>query len=65
VPRTSARALERLERDFTRMTGRPLHPSSRDLLRDNFRQAEQRARIIGLGLTAVLVVSVGLLRRRW
>jgi Flp pilus assembly pilin Flp len=38
---------------------------TRALLRDNFRRAEQRARLIELGLIAVAFVAVGLLRRRW
>ncbi len=42
-----------------------MHYQSRAMLRDNFRRAEQRARIIELGLIAVVLVVVGLLRRRW
>jgi hypothetical protein len=64
VRRTSAWALERLERDFTRATGRPMHHNTRELLRDNFREAELRARVIELGLIAVIVMFLGLLLRR-
>ncbi len=42
-----------------------MHEQSRALLRENFRRAEQRARVIELGLIAVVFVVVGLLRRRW
>jgi hypothetical protein len=60
----SAWALERLERDFTRATGRPMHHNTRELLRHNFREAELRARVIELGLIAVIVMFLGLLLRR-
>ncbi len=42
-----------------------MHHNTRHLLRDIFREAELRARVIELELIAVIVLFVGLLRRRW
>ncbi len=41
-----------------------MHYQTRALLRDHLRRAEQRARVIEVGLIAVVFVVVGLLRQR-
>jgi hypothetical protein len=60
----TATALERLERDYARITGRPLRQETRSLLLDSYRRAERTGRRLTLAFAAVgALLAVAMTRR--